>query len=96
MDSEFTFSGTLISGPDVDLVALSGLQLSDADEERLWESITRRRLLLDYLLCEEIKLDEIEGGPGNSDSLFEYRCGEKEAFVSKLRNAILDQLKTNP
>jgi len=88
-DEDFTFTGSLISGPDVDLVELAGLQLTDEEQERLWDQTTPRRVLVDYLLVEEFEIRAIEGGPGNSDSFYEYRCGDKDAFLKRLREVLL-------
>jgi hypothetical protein len=95
MPQEFTFTGTLIEGPDVDLVKLSGLRLTDAEEEMLWDEIDRRHFLIDNDLCEEIELEGEEDEsdiPGMSDSVYEYRCGAKNEFVARLRSAILKEL----
>lgn len=83
---EFVFKGTLIEGPDIDLVELAGLNLSDEQEFKLWEQITPRDLLVNDLWCEEIELEEQDDIPGMSDSVYEYRCGEREEFILRLRN----------
>ena len=86
---DFTFTGSLISGPDVDLLELAGLELTDEEQERLWDQTTPRRVLVDHLLVEEFEIRATEGGPGNSDSLYEYRCGDKDAFLNRLRAVLL-------
>jgi hypothetical protein len=93
---EFTFTGTLIEGPDIDLIEISGLQLSEDDEELLWSENDRRQFLIDNELCEEIELEGEEDEsdiPGMSDSLYEYCCGARDDFVASLRSAILEELE---
>lgn len=80
-DGDYSFTGRLIDGPDIDLEALAGLTLTDDESDRIWGRISRRSLLIECLDCEEIELEEIEGGPGLSDSIYEYRCGDKADFV---------------
>lgn len=90
-DNDFVFSGSLVDGPSIDLIELSGLELTDDEQDRVWEN-TSPRDLLDEAGCEEIELEEFEGGPGMSDTFYEYRCGPKETFVSELRAVLLRYL----
>jgi hypothetical protein len=92
-DEEFVFTGTLIEGPDIDLVALSGLELSEEDMDRIWDEISPQGLLVDVLNVEEIEAGEIDSIPGMSDSYYEYRCGPKTEFIAKLRSALLQLLE---
>jgi hypothetical protein len=88
-DRELIFYGTLIEGPDVDLIDLSGLDLTAEEQERVWSEVSPRTLLVEELDCEEIELDEFEGGPGMSDSRYEYRCGPRHAFIARLAAVLL-------
>ena len=92
-DMEFVFRGSLIDGPDVDLVALSGLPLTEEQVEILWSTTSPRQLILDYLLCAETDIDVFDSAPGMSDTYFEYSCGKKSEFVMALRAAIADLLQ---
>lgn len=88
---ELILTGTLLEGPDVDLIELSGLNLSDEEQDRIWDEISPRNLLVDCLNCEEIEVDEFEGGPGMSDSTYEYRCGSRDSFVKRLSEILLQK-----
>lgn len=85
----FVIQGTLIEGPSVDLIALSGVQLTEGEEEKIWEEISPRTLLVEILDCEEIELEEFDEVPGMSDKVYEYRCGPREEFIERLSDALL-------
>ena len=90
MDSEdFVILGTLIEGPEIDLIELSGLELTEEEQQRIWDEITPRRILVEDLLCEEIEIEEFDDAPGLSDSVYEYRCGPREQFIERLRKVLL-------
>ena len=93
-DGRFTFTGTLIEGPDLDLEELSGLALSDAEWEAVWNKINHRDLVLSCPSCMEIELDEVDEIPGQSDSYFEYDCDDRDLFIAELRSAILSILRS--
>ena len=84
-----SFTGTQVDGPDVDLVELSGLELSEDEQARLWYHVNARDLLRENPHCEEILLEDFEGGPGQSDAYFEYECDDRAAFAAALRASIL-------
>ena len=85
-EEEFVFNGSLIEGLDVDLVEISGLKLTDEEIERIWDNISPRDLIVDNeLWCEEIELHEIDEVPGQSDSYYEYRCGNYDEFAEERR-----------
>jgi hypothetical protein len=90
---EFVFKGTLIEGPEIDLIELSGLNLSDEQTDKLWEQTTPQSLLTDDLGCEEIEVEGQDDIPGMSDSIYQYHCVEREAFILRLRTAILNYLE---
>ena len=90
------FKGTLIEGPEVNLLELSGLELTWSDYKKIWEkndSINERDLLIWHLDCEEFELYEIDESPMHSDVYYEYYCGDFDEFISKLRTWILDYLR---
>ena len=90
------FKGTLIEGPEVNLLELSGLELTWSDYIKIWEkndSINERDLLIWHLDCEEFELYEIDESPMHSDVYYEYYCGDFDEFISKLRTWILDYLR---
>jgi hypothetical protein len=88
-DDELVITGTLIEGPDVNLVSLAGLQLSEEEWYAIWEKVSPRELLVEVLECEEIELEEMDGGPGLSDSRYEYLCGDRDEFIARLSDALL-------
>lgn len=95
-EEEFVFNGSLIEGLDVDLVEISGLKLTDEEIERIWGNISPRDLIVDNeLWCEEIELHEIDEMPGQSDSYYEYRCGNYDEFVVKLKEWFLQFLSSS-
>jgi len=90
------FKGTLIEGPEVNLLELSGLELTWSDYIKIWEkndSINERDLLIWHLDCEEFELNEIDDSPMHSDVYVEYYCGDFDEFISKLRAWILNYLR---
>lgn len=89
LESNYCFTGALCNGLDVDLVELSGLELSAKEEDVLWGQICGRDLLI--WNCEVTEIDELEvdGPPGCSDKYFRYECGPKKAFIKRLRSEIL-------
>ena len=91
----FTFTGSLVDGPGIDLLELAGLDLTDEEHDRIWNAISPRDLLVEELseVCEEIELSEFEGGPGQSDTFYEYHCANKTAFVAQLRRVLRALLK---
>ena len=95
MKKEFKFTGSLMDGPHIDLVEVSGLNLSMSDEEQLWETISSIDLIRDYSLCEIIETDLIDEVPGYSDQYYECYCGDKVEFKRKLKEAIKDVLGIN-
>ena len=89
------FKGTLIEGPEVNLLELSGLELTRLDEIKIWEqddSINERDLLIWHLDCEEFELYEIDDSPMHSDVYVKYYCGDFDEFLNKLRSWIIDYL----
>jgi hypothetical protein len=90
------FKGTLTEGPELNLLELSGLELTWSDYLKIWEkndSINERDLLIWHLDCEEFELNEIDDSPMHSDVYVEYYCGDFNEFISKLRMWILNYLK---
>lgn len=87
------FTGTLMDGPEVDLVGLSGLILSDEKVDELWAAISPRDLLLEASSVEELEVDEIDGVPGMTDRYFQYICEDKEDLSNELRALILSYVE---
>ena len=82
---DFIFQGTQVGGLDIDIFALTGLNLSYEDMNRITDQISRRDLIVDVLDVEEIKLYEIDDSPMHSDTYYEYRCGDYDDFIKRLR-----------
>ena len=85
------FKGTLGEGPEVNLLELSGLELTWLDYKKIWEqddSINQRDLLIWHLDCEEFELYEIDESPMHSDVYYEYYCGDFDEFIKNLRDWI--------
>lgn len=87
-DETFTFRGTLMEGPEINLVELAGLKLTEDQENQLWDVVSRRDLLLSCDCCEEMLLEESDAIPGLSDSYFQYRCTSRQQLAEELREAI--------
>ena len=86
---DFIFQGTLVGGLDIDIFALTGLDLSYNDIEQITDQISRRDLIVNVLDVEEIELYEVDDSPMHSDTYYEYRCGDYDEFVNKLREWIV-------
>jgi hypothetical protein len=84
-----SFEGTLMSGPDIDIIALAGLSLSSEEEDRLWNVTNPRDLLVARTSCEETPLYETDDAPGLSDSYFQYDHADSDVLAAELREAIL-------
>lgn len=87
LDGErLTFSGRLIEGPNLDLLEIAGLSLSEEDEEYLWGRVSRRDLLLSTS-CEETLVNQIDDAPGLADYYYEYTA-HRSTLRDELRAAI--------
>jgi antitoxin component YwqK of YwqJK toxin-antitoxin module len=97
---EFVFRGSLIDGLEIDLLELSGLELTYSDVDKIQGDVDYRELLTVELDCVEIELCEIgeeaDEIPGQSDSYYEYQCGDKDQFVRKLRAWVIKFLEGSP
>jgi hypothetical protein len=82
---EFIFQGSQVGGLDIDIYALSGLNLTLEDIERITDEISSRDLIVNALDVEEIELYEIDDSPMHSDTYYEYRCGDYDDFIKRLR-----------
>ena len=92
-DEEFVFRGSLINGLEIDLLKLSGIELTLSDVDKIWGDTNERVVVTEELDCEEIDLYESDDMPGQSDSYYEYRCNDKREFVRKLRAWIIKLLE---
>jgi len=90
---DFIFQGTQVGGLDIDIFALTGLDLSYEEIERITDQISRRDLIVNALDVEEIELYEIDDSPMHCDTYYEYRCGDYDEFVNKLKEWIVEFLK---
>ncbi len=90
---EMTFSGSLMEGPDLDLVAFAGLELSDEEHDRLVENTTDRDLLCECESVQENEMYEVDEIPGMSDVYYEYCVSYPEGLREELRTLILDRIK---
>ncbi len=92
-NGEFVFRGSLINGLEIDLLKLSGIELTLSDVDKIWGDTNERVVVTEELDCEEIDLYESDDMPGQSDSYYEYRCNNKGEFVRKLRAWIIKLLE---
>jgi hypothetical protein len=87
------FRGTLIDGPDIDVIKMSGLELTGDEEEKLWSRTTPRQLVNECISCDEMEIERLDDGPGRSDSIYEYVVDDKAKFVVELQGAIRKRLQ---
>ena len=83
----FSFSGSLMNGSDIDVAELSGLNLTDEEEETLWWKTNERTLLLKCPCLEEIEVGETDA-PLYSDVYYRYEARCKEQLQEELKQAI--------
>ncbi len=91
-DEAFVFRGTRMEGPDVDITSLAGLDLTEAEQEMLWDAVNERDLLLSCPCVTEIEEDTIDDAPGLSDSYYRYEATSREDLIKELREAIQEIL----
>jgi hypothetical protein len=84
----FEFTGTLEGPDDLDLVALSGLTLSDAERNALWGSTNSRSLLRECPSLDEFEDGGFDERPGQSDIYFKYSISSREQLGVELKVAI--------
>jgi len=87
------FKGTLIEGLEIDLLEISGLELTYSEADKIWMDFYPRFALEEFLECEEFELYSIEDSPMHSDVYYEYYCGDFDEFINKLRVWIIQYLK---
>ena len=87
------FKGTLIEGLEIDLLELSGLELTYSEGDKIWMDFYPRFALEEFLECEEFELYSIEDSPMHSDVYYEYYCGDFDEFINKLRVWIIQYLE---
>lgn len=95
-DEDLVIEGSLMDGPDLDLIDLSGLSLTDDEVDRLWNDVSPRELLIEHLECEEVEIEEIDHAPGFTDRYVQYHCGGRSDFVMRLRETILELTRPDP
>lgn len=82
-----------MDGPDIDVIAISGLSLTETEKERLWAETSPLELLRDCPSVEESEVGEVDEMPGQSDVFYEFHVRSKQVLESELRCAILARLK---
>ena len=85
----FEFTGTLMEGPEIDLIELSGLKITEEQEQQIWDQINSRDLLMSCPCVDEIEEESIDDAPGLSDTYFSYTAESKEQLGQELKEAIL-------
>ena len=89
----FVFRGSLMEGPDIDLLSLAGLQLTDSEEDSLWSMTNPRDLLLECGCIDETLQREDEERINCADKYFTYRAPNRKVLVAELREAILRTIR---
>ena len=84
---KFTFTGTLMDGPEIDIFELSGLTLTDEETDKLCWDTNQRAILLECPSLEEIEVDETNA-PLYSDVYYRYEAPSKEKLQEELKMAI--------
>ena len=84
-----------MDGPNVNVLAWAGIDLSDEDHDKLFAHCTIEALVE---LCASADLevtDEFEGDvPGSSDTFYEVRIDDPDSFKRELRDEIERLLQT--
>jgi hypothetical protein len=97
MASEIVFRGSVCDGVDVDLVEWCGLpKLSDEQHDRLWGATNETDLIE---LCDSAFIQitgEFDGGPGQSDDLYQVETQEVDKFKEELRKVITGYIDPRP
>jgi len=89
---EMTFSGSLMDGPDLDLVAFAGLELTDEESDRLVDETNMRDLLCECESVQEVEKYEVDEITGMSDVYYEYCVSFPEGLRGELRTLILERI----
>lgn len=88
-NSRFEFTASLVDGPyDIDLVKEASLQLSEADEKRLWNKTNWQSLLDECPSVNLVAKEEVDEMPGQSDVFYSYVAESREQLKVDLRRAI--------
>jgi len=90
---EMILSGSLMDGPDLDLVAFAGLELSDEESDRLVDETNMRDLLCECESVQEVEKYEVDEIPGMSDVYYEYRVSDPVGLREEVRTLILDRIR---
>jgi hypothetical protein len=94
-EKPYVFFGSLVDGPNIDLIKTAGLNLSDRDWDQLWGNINPRDLLLECACIEETDVDESDNFPGQSDAFYRYEATSLEKLKSELKESIEAKTSTN-
>jgi hypothetical protein len=87
------FSASLVNGPDINLLNVSGLHGTDELHDAVWGSYTWKRLLEECPSAEIIKVDTWDELPSMSDTFYWVAVNDAKQFRSELRSAIVSALK---
>ena len=85
----FTFTGSVANGPDIDLVAMSGLKFTAQEQERLWRYVDPRTFLIEHLSIEETICGTCSEGNLSNSTELSYSYNSREGFIYALRNGLL-------
>jgi hypothetical protein len=81
-----------MEGPELELLELTKLALSDDETDKIWSEMDPRDLLLECPSVLEMEDYEIDEMPGMSDVYYTYEVANKAVLASELRKAVLSIL----
>ena len=95
MTKHFSFEGSYIDGPYIDVLHWANLHLDDTQHDKVFGSTNIEDIIE---LCSSAELevtDVFEGGmPGFSDTFYRVTSEDSETFKSELREEIEKLLKS--
>ena len=88
------FSGTLMDGPDTDVLDCADINLSEEQWDELWSETSLYYLLEECAWIDKETVHEDEDRPLYSDAYFKYSVSSAnlEKFKAELRDVILSKL----
>lgn len=82
-------TGSLMDGVNINVLTWCGLSdLSDEQQDKLWNSITELNLFECCSSCEVIQTGEIDEMPGQSDEFFKIVSSDISKCKSEVRSEI--------
>jgi hypothetical protein len=86
--------GSLMDGVDINILTWCGLsELSNIQEERLWEEIGEIELFENCHSCEVIETSEIDEMPGQSDVFIKVVTTDVDTCKNEMRSAIMKRIE---